>query len=285
MLEPLARRPVEVVFPETGVFVLESRHARGFRMEDTAHGFWKVLCAFRGRGVLVAGRRRWGLKAGDVAWVPAGVVHRLEEGEAEPLSLYGVCVRAERVEAVPGASGGLGKMKVFAQPVWGAEATGLVRALLIEQSRPAAGGAAMVLGLTWRLLGLVWRAGAGSGVDGAVEQPGGVARARVAEYARGLGRTFYRETTIDAAAARLGMGRRRFTTLFREETGQTWLQAVRGMRVEHARRLLKETRRSVAAVAFEAGFADLSHFYRVFRETSGGVSPEVWRKARRGECV
>jgi AraC-like DNA-binding protein len=146
----------------------------------------------------------------------------------------------------------------------------------IEQSRLAVGGAAFTVGLAWRLLGLVWRAAAEGDASEVIGS--GLSRARVAEYARGLAGTFYRETSIDAAAARLGLGRRRFTTLFREETGRTWLRAVRELRLEHARRLLRETERSVVAVAFESGFTDLSHFHRVFRESTGGVSPEAWRR-------
>jgi len=47
----------------------------------------------------------------------------------------------------------------------------------------------------------------------------------------------FEERQIDGAAARLGLSRRRFTTLFREVAGDTWFNAVRALRLAHARRL------------------------------------------------
>ncbi len=277
-------RPVEVNFPPNGVFVLESRHGGAFRMEETAHDYWKVLHPFRGAGRLVVRGRGMSLGAGDVALVPPGVKHRIEDEAGKPLALYGVCVRREVLGAAGEQSGRTGNARVFRGAAWGGEATRILRALLLEQSRPDGAAAAMAVGLAWQLMALAWRAaegGAGPVAGGKPEARGGPARVRVAAYVRQLARTFPAETTIDAAAARLGLGRRRFTDLFRATSGMSWVEALRALRVEHATRLLRETDRSVAAVAFESGFSDLSHFHRVFRDASGGITPERWRQKRR----
>lgn len=275
-------RPVPVVFPAVGVFVLESRHARGFKMEDTVHDYLKVLYPYAGRGVLVAGRR-FNLAAGDVAVLPPGKVHRLEDAGGEPLSLYAICVKSSMLKQVPEAAGHLGVFKIHRRPVWAGELAGLLRGLLIEQSRTAPGGPAWVAGFAWQLLGLLWRAESSrpAELSGQVMGRAALSRARVEAYARELPQRFYEETGLESAAARLGLGRRRFSDLFREVTGESWLHAVRRERIRHARRLLSQTDRSVAAVAFESGFSDLSHFYRIFRSASGGLSPEVWRKRER----
>ena len=86
-------------------------------------------------------------------------------------------------------------------------------------------------------------------------------------------------SNLDAAASSLGLSRRRFTQLFREITGTSWLAHVRGLRIDHAKKLLESTDRTVLSVAFECGFEDLSTFYRAFkRETD--ESPNKWRQAR-----
>ncbi len=102
----------------------------------------------------------------------------------------------------------------------------------------------------------------------------------VEEYAEELERTFYESDHLDAVAERLGMSRRRFTQLFREVSGKTWLEAVRDLRLAHAQHLLRETNRTVASIAFECGFADLSSFYRAFSRQEG-VSPLKWRETQR----
>lgn len=291
MLVANAIEPVAVVFPSSGVFVLESRHAPGFRMGDACHDYWKVLCPFSGAGELVNKAARYRLQAGDVALVPPGARHRIEDEGGKALSLYAVCIRPEVLAQVGNAAGKLGRLCVHRRPAWGGEVQGLLRRLLIEQTRRAEGAEALVNGLVWLLLGTLWRAAGNQSepagkssppADDTSERKSELVLQRVAEYHRELPRVFHGETGVDAAAARLGLGRRRFTQLFRDVAGESWLQAVRRLRVEHARHLLRETNRSVAAVAFEAGFSDLSNFYRAFRDMNAGASPEAWRRKHAG---
>jgi transcriptional regulator GlxA family with amidase domain len=140
------------------------------------------------------------------------------------------------------------------------------------------GGEALLLGLAWQLLGLVLRGVSGvSESRGAGQPAASLAKTRVAAYARELERTFFEERQIDAAAARLGLSRRRFTTLFREVAGDTWFNTVRALRLAHARRLLRETGRSVTSICYECGFEDVSNFYRAFRAAEK-ASPDAWRR-------
>lgn len=277
MLSTRASAPIPVVFPEEGVFVLESRHRRGFRMDDTEHDFPKVLLAFQGSGYLWKGIHRHPIKAGDVAVVPAGTVHRLEDSQEAPLSLYGICIRPDFFGQK--VIGSLGNIRIFYHPLWAGELSMLLRSLLIEESRSLTGREALITGLAWQIVGLIMRAdGEGGTAALASASRQELSRQRVNAYVRELPRNFHKETDVDTAAARVGLSRRRFTQLFRDVAGQSWLQMLRELRIRHARKLLKETSRSVAAIAFEAGFSDLSHFYRVFRETGDGRSPEIWRK-------
>ena len=273
MFEPRARKPIAVTFAAAGVFVLESRHDRAFRMEDTEHGFLKVVVVSAGAGVLACGARREELEPGTVALVPAGCRHRIED--VRPLSLYAVCVELRMLAALPASGRGLGQVKVFRQATWAADARGLIRQMLHEQTLRRAGGDARLLGLAWQLLGLVLRGAGGR----AAEMPAtaGLAKTRVAAYVRDLERTFFEERRIDAAAARLGLSRRRFTTLFREVAGDTWFNTVRALRLAHARRLLRETGRSVTSICYECGFEDVSNFYRAFRAAER-TSPDAWRR-------
>ena len=100
---------------------------------------------------------------------------------------------------------------------------------------------------------------------------------RVRWYAEEMASSFYLNEGIDEAAGRLGLSRRRFTQLFREVTGEPWLQRLRGLRIEHACRLLRETGRSTKAIAFECGFESLPQFFRTFRQRKG-MTPGQWRR-------
>ena len=87
---------------------------------------------------------------------------------------------------------------------------------------------------------------------------------------------FFRQETLDDAARSVGLSRRQFTALFREVAGQSWLEHRTLLRLQHARQLLARTENSVIAIAFEAGFEDLSNFNRAFKQAYGS-SPKAYR--------
>jgi AraC family transcriptional regulator len=75
--------------------------------------------------------------------------------------------------------------------------------------------------------------------------------------------------------------RQYFTKAFKAATGVTpshWLQQYR---VEMAMQLLGTTALPIAEIAIECGFADQSHFTRVFSRFAGS-SPRTWRKQSAG---
>lgn len=71
--------------------------------------------------------------------------------------------------------------------------------------------------------------------------------------------------SVAAAASIAGLGRSRFSAVFREATGTTLVDYLHQLRLDRAARLLKETDRSIAAIATDVGFSDQSYFGRRFR--------------------
>jgi transcriptional regulator GlxA family with amidase domain len=73
---------------------------------------------------------------------------------------------------------------------------------------------------------------------------------------------------------------RQFTRAFRQSTGLAPHQWLVQRRLEKAKSLLKGTRLSLADVASDCGFADQSHFTRVFTNAVG-ATPGEWRRTVR----
>lgn len=268
--------PVSVDFSPEGIFVLESRHRKGFRMEDVEHDFLKILYAFKGKGYLIHGNRRHFVK-NDVAIIPPRTRHRLEDSQDAPLFVYGLCIRQSFMECYPSIISISGNIQLFRHPVWVEELRNMLRNLLIEQSRTAPGGGACMVGLTWQMIALIIRAGSLRNANMSSIKGSELAVERVRAYAASLSQCFYLDLSLDEVSERLGLSRRRFTQIFRQIMGESWLSAIRRLRMAHACRLLKETDRSISSIAFESGYADLSNFYRTFREYTGGSSPYAWR--------
>ncbi len=75
------------------------------------------------------------------------------------------------------------------------------------------------------------------------------------------------------------LSRSYFTHAFRQTTGQTPHQWVLAQRVQRARELLAGSALPLAEIASACGFADQSHFTRVFTRSTG-LPPARWRRER-----
>ena len=266
--------PVAVTLPPCGVFVLESHHGSGFRMEPSRHEFWEVFFVLAGEGEIELDERRVRCGGEDVLVVPPGVTHRITDQPGKPLALYGLCV-APRWMELSAVRWGPGRLTLAAEVAPSLRME--LRRLLFEQTMGQAGAEFLLVGRALTLLGRLVRAELAA-ARRPLLNPG--LAAVMKDYVQALDQRFFEPTDIDREAAALRMSRRRFTQLFREQTGRSWLEHVTGLRVDYAQRLLTGTRRSVTAIAFECGFEELSSFYRAFKKHCG-MAPLEWRAGGR----
>ena len=83
---------------------------------------------------------------------------------------------------------------------------------------------------------------------------------------------------LDRLAAEAGLGRVRFTQLFKQATGLPPYAFLLRTKVERAQKLLSETDNSIAEIAKKLGLSSSRHLATLFRETVG-VTPTAYRKA------
>jgi two-component system response regulator YesN len=65
--------------------------------------------------------------------------------------------------------------------------------------------------------------------------------------------------------------------LFKEELGITFVEYLTKVRIEEAKKLLKNSSMSIVAIASEVGYEDASYFSKVFKKMTG-LSPNQYRK-------
>src|SRR5919202_358977 len=87
------------------------------------------------------------------------------------------------------------------------------------------------------------------------------------------------EFSLERLAAQAGLSRFHFQRLFKAATGVTPSRYQIDLRINEARRLLRETKMGVVDVALEVGYANPSHFARLFRRETG-LSPSEYRRQR-----
>src|SRR5262245_60176756 len=278
---PLTKRqaPVDVALPVYGVYLLESHHAPEFRMVEQSHPFLELFFVLSGSGTFEIDGQLNPCQRNDLVVVPPRRVHVIRDDPERPLSLYAVCVAASVVEHEPKLFDDLPVGRVRVGKSLAGDIRSGFRRLLFEQTRQRAFGPTLIVGLTLQLLAALARHSAVDVRPAAGQSDGHVSSRRVSveRYVAALAHRFFERTSLDDAAAELGMSRRRFTTLFADVTGQSWADYLSSLRIEYAKTLLQGTNRSIVSIAFECGYEELSSFYRAFKRSTG-ASPGNWRE-------
>src|SRR5947199_1448413 len=281
---PHAKRqaPVDVALPAYGVYLLESHHAPEFRMVEQSHPFLELFFVLSGSGTFEIDGSPHPCQRNDLVFVPPRRVHLIRDDPDRPLSLYAVCVATSVVQHESKLLTELSIGRIHVSRGLATDIRSSFRRLLFEQTRQRPFGPTLIVGLTLQLLALLARQSAvetRSPADDASDEPLASRRTSVERYVAALAHRFFERTSLDDAAAELGMSRRRFTTLFAEATGQSWADYLSGLRIEYAKTLLQTTNRSIISIAFECGYEELSTFYRAFKRATG-TSPGHWRERR-----
>jgi AraC family transcriptional regulator len=87
------------------------------------------------------------------------------------------------------------------------------------------------------------------------------------------------EFSLPRLAEQAGMSEFHFNRLFKRATGVPPSQYQIGLRIDAARRLLRETKNSVISVANQVGYSNPSHFAQLFRKETG-LAPTAYRRER-----
>lgn len=82
--------------------------------------------------------------------------------------------------------------------------------------------------------------------------------------------------SLQTAAASVNLSPSHFSTVFRQETGETFIEFLTGVRMEKAKELLICTSMKTADVGSEVGYRDPHYFSYLFKKTTG-ISPKDYR--------
>jgi AraC-like DNA-binding protein len=275
--------PVGPKFGTGGVSIVDGTHAPDWRMDWTISPNQKILLIVSGSGFIEDGQCTWPLRAGLLVYVPNNWRYRVVDKELDPMTLFVLFLH----EQVFGSHTDLGfeKRPMFFSKGSFAQSSGdRMREIFFEQSAELPGCQAILRGMAWRFIGEIVRARARSLPDGVPVDPAGSIEARVQHFIAELNDSFFQPVSLESVSERMVMSKRSLTAAFRRLTGTSFLQYVRNLRIEHAKMLLRETNRSVITISFECGFDNLSHFYRIFKTTTG-YAPEHWRRAIRAKRI
>lgn len=108
----------------------------------------------------------------------------------------------------------------------------------------------------------------------------GASRVPVADILQYLNLNYSRGITIEELCKRFSTNRNSLSRSFLKATGKTFTAYLTELRLNAAKRLLRETGLPVTEIAERTGFGDLSYWGRVFKRQTG-VTPSCYRSEKR----
>lgn len=238
---------------------------------------YMALLFCTGGGAVVEQQGRWALEAGDVLLVPAGEPHRMLEAAAPRgwgLGFCPVCFIAE----------GAGELlDVFERVRSGAAAVvhipparhgyleGLFGELEREIAREGPAVPAIQRSLVTLILAVVARA-----TSAATTLPAAPGNSTVVDALRFIERRCLEPISLRDVAGALQRSPAHVTTLVRRATGRSVQAWIIAGRLSEARRRLSHGDERVEIIAERVGYADATHFIRLFRRAHG-MTPAAWR--------
>lgn len=103
-----------------------------------------------------------------------------------------------------------------------------------------------------------------------------ISEGRIQDVVQYLQTEYMNEIGVEDALSICHLSRSHFHALFKEETGQTFVEYLSSLRCQRAGELLVRTDLPILDIALQCGFNNLSHFYHVFKREKG-VTPRHFR--------
>ncbi len=281
---PPTAKPVDVSIPPYGVYIAESQHERNFTMQPMTNTYIKIYFILDGITELHIEDTVAILEPGAVFVVPPGYEHYLKDKDNSPLSLYIIALDAS---AFPKSTYFKKQLEILTdkarrelRPLAKHEYLAydlpvLLRKMLYEQELKTSGYETALQALAQYLCVAVTRAYSYvPTVQDDIEKKDSIKS--IHEVARFLENNFSKPLTLEMVTKMSGLSTRHFSNCFKDTYGVSFIKYVHYKRVKHAQHLLAFTNRRIMSICYECGFADQTHFYRIFKRHTG-MSPRRYR--------
>ena len=101
---------------------------------------------------------------------------------------------------------------------------------------------------------------------------------RIEKTMQHINQNFDKVITLAEVSKLANMSEAAFSRFFRTKTGSTFIDSLNEIRLGHASRLLIDTTQSVAEIAYNSGFNNISNFNRIFKKKKG-TTPKEFRES------
>lgn len=264
-------------------------HPHDVTEKDHYHDFCELVLVIAGRGRHVLEGESFPVAAGNVFVVQGQQVHSFRDREDLVLVnvMYdpaGLLLPESLLRRLPGYSALFmleptfrsahrfsSRLQLAREALGAAEA--LAERIEQESARASAGHEAILLGLLVELMVFLSRHYGESDVTESR------ALLRMGRLISTLEQRYSEPWTLEQLAGAAHLSRTNLLRIFRQATGKSPIDYLIGLRIEAAKRLLRQNELSMTEIAHETGFGDSNYFARQFRLMTGRTPTAFRREA------
>ena len=93
-------------------------------------------------------------------------------------------------------------------------------------------------------------------------------------------KNFQNDLSLDEVSRQLDLSMYYFSKLFKEETGNNFVEYMTNLRMEKAKELLQKDELSMKEICSAVGYSDPNYFSRIFKKNTGATPTEYREKER-----
>ena len=250
-----------------------------------SHKYHQLLYCTTGESGQRIGGRRVDMRAGDVLFIPAGIEHR----SIFPPERTSDCLVLDFQNQLftPATAGDREALEVIKKLAWfqgkvplSAEGSQRVRSILdeflVDFQRKGVAYQAVLKMMAMRLLISIAR-------DAEFQSQGSRIclspshQQLIREVVDYVEASYMMPITVNSILEFCPLSRSYFHTVFKQTTGNTLINFLRGVRLKKAKELLVGTDAPIAEIASQSGLGTLAYFGQVFRSATG-LSPREYRR-------
>lgn len=95
-----------------------------------------------------------------------------------------------------------------------------------------------------------------------------------------INQNYMKDLSLDDISRYCNISSYYFSKLFKQETGENFIEYINRVRIENAQRMLNETEESIKGICYSVGFSDPNYFSRAFKKYVG-VTPTEYKEGRK----
>ena len=95
-----------------------------------------------------------------------------------------------------------------------------------------------------------------------------------------LKNNYMKDISLDDISRYCNISTYYFSKLFKQETGENYVEYLNRIRIENAKKMINESDRSIKDICFSVGFSDPNYFSRIFKKHTG-VTPTEYKEGKR----